>query len=211
MTKLTPEELMVLGRDREAAAAALGVQERDPLVNPAQQLAALLPALRDVVAGVGASDLTTATPCAGFDVSGVLEHMIAGASAFAPAFRGSEPGAPLEGDVHTRWHAAMTELAGALTSDGALERSLDTPFGPLTGAAFAQYVVFDGLVHGWDLSSALGLTYTPPADVVDAVRAALPALVPDAARDGDTFAAVQDAPPGATALEQVVAFSGRIV
>ena len=78
-------------------------------------------------------------------------------------------------------------------------------------AVVRQYVVFDGLVHGWDLSTALGLPYAPPADVVAAVQQALPALVPDPARDGDTFAAALEAPDGASPLEQVVAFSGRKV
>lgn len=180
-------------------------------MDASQQLSELMPVLREVVGGVGPDDLTRSTPCASFDIAGVLEHMIGGASAFAPAFRGAEPGAPLEGDVLARWSAAMTELVGAVTSEGALERTLQTPFGELTGAAFAQYVVFDGLVHGWDISTALGTDYSPPAGVVSAVATALPALVPNPARDGDTFAAAQDAPPGASDLERVVAFSGRKV
>lgn len=212
MTELTPEELMALGRDREAVAAALGAHEGDAIrMDAAQQLETLMPALREVVAGIGPGGLGTQTPCDAFDVTGVLEHMIGGALAFAPAFRGTEAGAPLEGDVLSRWSAAMTELVGAVMSDGALERTLETPFGPLTGAQFAQYVVFDGLVHGWDISTALGLPYSPPAEIVSAVTDALPALVPDPARDGDTFATALEAPPGASALERVVAFSGRKV
>jgi uncharacterized protein (TIGR03086 family) len=178
-------------------------------MDASQQLSELMPVLMKVVDQIGPEDLARPTPCATFDVAGVLEHMIGGATAFAPAFRGAAPGAPFEGDVVTRWRAAMDELVAAVGSGGALERTLATPFGELSGAAFGQYVVFDGLVHGWDLTTALGLPYDPPAAVVDQVHAALPALVPDPARDGDTFAAAVPAAAGASPLEQVVAFSGR--
>ena len=35
------------------------------------------------------------------------------------------------------------------------------PFGEVPGAVFARFVVFDGLVHGWDLATATGQTYAP--------------------------------------------------
>ena len=79
----------------------------------------------------------------------------------------------------------------------------------MPGSVFAGFVAFDGLIHGWDIATAAGLTYDPPADVVAAVDEFARAALGPEMRDGDTFAEATDAPVGAGRLEQLVAFSGR--
>ena len=83
--------------------------------------------------------------------------------------------------------------------------------GTMPGETFARLVAFDGLVHGWDLATATGQAYDVPDDVVAAVdefaRAALSAEM----RDGDTFKAETNPSAGASRLERLVAFSGRMV
>lgn len=181
-------------------------------MNGAQQLGAVIPLLRDVVAGISPDQLDNASPCKDFTVTGVLEHMIGGATAFAPAFRGTT-GSTLsgEGDVVTRWSAAMTELLAAVESPGALDRTIASPFGEVSGDAFARYVAFDGLIHGWDLSTATGQAYAPPADLVEHVDGFARGLIADPMRDGDTFAAETPVGPDASVLQRLVAFSGREV
>ena len=83
MTEQATRDLIAIGRDREAAAAALG-----GTVNGVQQLEQIAPMLGAIVGNIDDGDLQRPTPCARFAVADVLEHMIAGASAFAPAFRG---------------------------------------------------------------------------------------------------------------------------
>ena len=64
-------------------------------MHPLDQFAQLAPVLGGVVAGISPDQLDAPTPCAGFDVRGVLEHMIGGATVFAAAYRGeAEPPAP---------------------------------------------------------------------------------------------------------------------
>ena len=180
-----------------------------------QQLDVIIPLLESVVAEISPGQLERPTPCARFTVAGVLEHMIGGATAFAPAFRG-EP-APAEdlplpdGSVTARWQDAMADLLDAVHSLGAQDRTIASPFGEVPGAVFARYVAFDGLVHGWDLASATGGSYAPPAAVVAAVDSFARDLVKPEMRDGDTFGAESVAPTDATDLERVVAFSGRDV
>jgi uncharacterized protein (TIGR03086 family) len=206
------DELMAIGRDREAVEAATRSADQDVDTAGAEQLAELMPHLRAVVARIDPAKLAAPTPCERFDVRGVLEHMIAGTAHFAPAFRG-EPGpaaAPAnEEDVLERWGAAMTDLLDAVHSPGAGARTIASPMGEVPGAAFARFVVFDGLMHGWDLATATGQPYAPPAELVDEVGAfARQALAPEM-RDGDTFAAETEAPADAGSLERLVAFSGR--
>jgi uncharacterized protein (TIGR03086 family) len=222
---LSTDELIALGRDREAVASAT----RDSASRPAHhgppattapggtmhapdQLDALMPLLQEIVAQISADQLDDPTPCAHFTVAGVLEHMIAGAAAFAPAFRG-EPVPPADSsgadDVTDRWRRAMSDLQDAVHSDGALDRTIAAPFGDVPGAAFACFVVFDGLVHGWDLATATAQPYAPPDSLVREVDDFVRQVLTPAMRDGDTFAAEASAPADASPLERLVAFSGR--
>ena len=207
----TTAQLITLGRDREAVALAT----RTPFggtMNGAQQLGVVIPLLRDIVAGIAPDQLDEATPCKDFTVTGVLEHMISGATTFAPAFRGTTGSTLTEGGtVVERWSAAIAELLAAVQSPGALERTIASPFGEVSGDAFARYVAFDGLVHGWDLSIGTAQGYAPPIDLVEQVDTYARGLIAAPMRDGDTFAAETEPGPDASAIERLVAFSGREV
>lgn len=178
-----------------------------------QQLDELMPILRAMVDGIDPRQLDHPTPCAKFTVTGVLEHMIGGVKFFAPQFRG-EP-SPAEADdadgdtIHQIWHRAMTELLAAMHSPGAQERTVESPFGPVPGALFFRYVVFDGLMHGWDLGVATAQRYAPRPELVAEVDAFARGLLKPEMRDGDTFGAEVQPPADATELERLVAFSGR--
>jgi uncharacterized protein (TIGR03086 family) len=69
----------------------------------------------------------------------------------------------------------------------------------------------DGLVHGWDIATATGQSYEPSADIVAEVDAFTRQAISEDMRDGDTFAAAVEPPVGASALVQLVAFTGRQV
>ena len=204
-------DLIVLGRDREAVAAATRTSNQGEAMDGVQQLDEIIPLIEKVVEQIRADQLDNPTACANFTVTGVLEHMIGGATHFSPAFRGEAAGsaAPLEGELIDRWSRAMAELLSSLHSPGAQERTVTAPFGEVPVAAFARYTAFDGLVHGWDLSRATGLPYEPPDDLVAEVDAFARQFVQPEMRDGDTFAAETEAGPEATTLERIVAFSGR--
>ncbi len=176
-----------------------------------QQLDEIIPLIEKVVEQITPDQLHHPTACANFTVTGVLEHMIGGATHFSPAFRGGAAGsaAPLEGELTDRWNRAMAELLSSLHSPGAQERTVTAPFGEVQVADFARYTAFDGLVHGWDLSRATGLPYEPPDVLVAEIDAFARQFLQPEMRDGDTFAAEAVAPLEATSLERTVAFSGR--
>jgi uncharacterized protein (TIGR03086 family) len=208
MTDLHTNDLIAHGRDREAVASALG-----GTVDGVQQLEQIAPMLGALVGGITDADLGRPTPCANFDVEAILEHMIAGASAFAPGFRGdgSAPNPPTEGSVFDRWSSAMGALMEAVHTDGAQDNTIPSPFGEVPGAYFARYVALDGITHAWDLATATGQTVDPPDALVAEVDAFARELIKPEMRDGDTFADATEPPADATALERLVAFTGRTV
>jgi uncharacterized protein (TIGR03086 family) len=187
-------------------------------VEGSEQLAVIIPMLKKVGAGILPEQLEASTPCASFTVSDVRDHMTGLASAYAPAFRGDapppndpDPSVPGDEDLAARFQLAMDGLLDAVQSPGALERTLDTPFGPMPGSVFARLVAFDGLIHGWDLAISTQQVWDPPEDVVAEVdEFARQAIAPEM-RDGDTFAQETHAPPEATPLLRLVAFSGRTI
>ena len=209
--------LLGAGRDHEAARAGVAEliaqlpdsTEGHPM-DALTQLAQLGPLVGEVVAGITPDQLALATPCQDFNVRGVLEHMIGGATMFAAAYRGVEATSPDTEDVLAGFGPALGDLAAAMSEPGAMQRNVDAPFGTVPGEQFARFVVLDGLIHGWDLATATGQKYSPSAELVGAVtefaKQALPPL-----RDGETFAAATVAAEDATPIEHLAALSGRQV
>ena len=177
-------------------------------MDPITQLHQLGPHLGAVVAGITPDQLDNPTPCREFTVRGVLEHMITGATAFAAAYRGEAPPDPVLTEPLASFGAAMDDLAAAVTAPGALDRTVQAPFGAVPGDTFARFVVLDGLVHGWDLATATDQTYRPPDELVAAADAFARRTI-DQLRDGQTFAAAVEPAAGASPIERLASYTGR--
>jgi uncharacterized protein (TIGR03086 family) len=211
MTDADVAGLIEHGRDREAAALG-AAPTKGPRMDVLSRLDELGPVLAGAAGGISPAQLDDPTPCAGFTVRGVLEHMLGGAAAFAAAFRGEQPpaDAALPEDLLGAFGPALTSLVEAIRSPGALDRDVAAPFGEVPGETFARFVVLDGLVHGWDLATATGQAYEPPdALVADVTAFAIDALPP--LRDGETFCEPTEPPASATPIERLAALTGRTV
>lgn len=206
-------QLLTAGRDREAAErgahlARATTPDDGGAMDPLAQFEQLGPVLGGVFAGISPDQLDRPTPCADFTVRGVLEHMIQGATAFAAAYRGEPAAEPAITDPIVDVQSALGDLAASITAPGALGRTIQAPFGEIDGESFARFVALDGLVHGWDLATATGQPYDPPAEVVTAVTSfAQQTLEP--LRDGDTFKVAVEPGPDATSIERLAAYTGR--
>lgn len=213
----TASQLIEAGRDHEAAqrGVAEASAHRNPSpaphggqMDPLTQLEHLGPALGIVVGGIAPDQLDWPTPCADFTVRGVLEHMVGGATMFSAAFRGEAAAEPDLRDPLHGFGPALGELAAAISAPGALERTVAAPFGEVPGETFARFVVLDGLVHGWDMATATGQPYDPPAELVAAADAFARGAV-DPLRDGTTFADAVEPAPDASPIERLAAYTGR--
>lgn len=179
-------------------------------MHPLEQFEQLGPVLGEVIAGLRADQLDRPTPCAEYTVRGVLEHMAGGATAFAAAYRGEAPEDPSLGDPIAAVQSALGELGVSISAAGALDRTIQAPFGEIDGETFARFVVLDGLVHGWDLATATGQSFDPPSDLVAAVTEFAQQTL-DPLRDGQTFKSATEPLADATPIERLAACTGRSI
>lgn len=180
------------------------------------QLTVILDRVGDLVDEIETDDLTAPTPCDDFTVHDVLDHMMVLGTGFAHLFRGEqpkdEPAPPVYGRVPAaEFRRAMDELLDGVTSEGAMERSLETPIGEMPGETFARVVAFDGLVHGWDLAAATGQPYRIDDDIVRDVAEFARSALSEELRQNGMFGPATTAPADATPIEELAAFSGRTV
>ena len=183
-------------------------------MTPIEQLEHIIPALSEVVGRIWYSQLEAPTACAEFNVHDVIDHMIVGGGTFAPLFRGETPTGVTAPAVYgwvpvSEFNQTMGDLLAAVQSPEALDRTIPSPFGEISGDTFARFVAFDGLIHGWDLAHATGQVWAPPAELVEAVEEFARMAITPEMRDGRTFKDAEAALPGAGALDRLVAFSGR--
>jgi uncharacterized protein (TIGR03086 family) len=191
-------------------------QRRRQLVEPIDQFEAVAARLGQLVKGVRPDQLDNPTPCARFRVRDLLGHFIGNIDSVADGFRGRpipDPLVPrpeiLGDDPGKTYDRVMADFTASIRSPGAMDQVLSVPFGEVPAPALVGFVAFDLMVHLWDLATATGQSYAPPDDLVAEVDAFARQVVAPALRDGDTFAAEVEPPPGATRLERLVAFSGR--
>jgi uncharacterized protein (TIGR03086 family) len=177
-------------------------------------------AAAEVGCRVRPADLDRATPCAGWTVADLLNHLSIQHRGFAAAARGEggdlaiwavRPPAP---DPVADFLAATAEVLTAFAADGVETVPFRLPE-VSTAMAFpaAQAVSFhfiDYVVHSWDLARSIG---TCPDLDQPVLEAALPVAqqVPGEARDrpGSPFGPMVPVPADAPRLDRIVAHLGR--
>lgn len=175
--------------------------------------------LTKLIAGIRPEQLDAPTPCDDWTVRDLLNHLVGAAHMFGGAFAGQAPaggdgrdaGDLVGDDPVAAWAAAVQVIASGLDTPGALEREIPMPFGPTPGTIVFEILKFDTLVHAWDLATATGQPFDPPADVVEEAIGVAQLLIAPEMRNGQVFAAEVTAPQGATPIQRLAAFTGRTV
>lgn len=157
----------------------------------------------NLLAEVGADDLDRPTPCAGWDVRTLANHMLGSVRTFVTMLQGSPPGWHAPEDFSTGFGEELRVRGNVLVN---LWRELgDQAMGnpDIQAAEFA--------VHAWDLAVALGRD-TAALDEPLAQRAL---VTLDAnlgvERRGNAFGPARTAPAGSDASTHLAAYAGRTV
>ena len=165
--------------------------------------------------------LTLSTPCAGWDLRRLLDHMTSENLGFAAAARGQ--GADLSVWAHDEnradpvadYVAATDTLLAAFAEPGVLDQSFALPLlttereFPGHQAVLMQLV--DGVVHAWDLARTLGLPLSIDDELTKPVLDLSVQIPDDESRlaPGAAFGPAQPFPADASPLDQIVALLGR--
>ncbi len=168
-----------------------------------------------LLAGVPAAALGSATPCPGWDVQVLVDHMIGWLQVFAASANGQE----VEGDPSTfvstapvaEFEAAARDLVSGWRRGG-VERAV-----PMIGAKLPVQMVLDMslmeyVIHGCDLATATGQAVPFSDDemlvTLDRARSTLP---DDYRGEGKPFGVAIEVGPDAPVLDRLRGFMGRAV
>lgn len=118
---------------------------------------------RKTLAGVQLEQLNNPTPCTKWKVQNLIVHNLKVPGFVHGVFNGDMTDTtlevrgplPIEGPV-AALDAGVASVLEMVKASGALEKSLNTPFGPMTGGQFLFFPFMDLLIHTWDLAKATG-------------------------------------------------------
>jgi uncharacterized protein (TIGR03086 family) len=169
-----------------------------------------------VVAGIKPGQWQTDTPCDGWDVHALLNHLVAGnlwAAELGAGVTIEDVGNRLDGDVLGADPAASyaTSAAAAATTfrrPGALDAPCAVSYGPVPGSVYAGHRFLDVLVHGWDLAVATGQGADLDPGLMQACREVIEPQVA-AFRAAGVFGDELPVPPDATDQQRFLAMLGR--
>ena len=170
-----------------------------------------------IVAGINPGQWQAGTPCAGWDVHALLNHLVAGnlwAAELAAGATIEDVGDRLDGDMlgadpAASYATSAAAAAAAFRGPGALDAPCAVSYGPVPGSVYAGHRFLDVLVHGWDLAVATG--QDPELDPAH-LRACRAVIEPQVAafRAAGVFGDEQPVPPGATEQQRFLAMLGRL-
>src|SRR5438874_1317271 len=169
-----------------------------------------------IVDGVPADRWHAETPCQGWDVRALVNHIVSGnlwAAELAVGATIGSVGDRLDGDVlgadPAKAYAASAEAAAAaFRRPGALDAPCAVSYGPVPGSVYAGHRFIDVLIHGWDLAVATGQDSHLDPELVDACAAVI-APQADLLKGSGMFGGDIVVPPGADAQTKLLAQLGR--
>jgi uncharacterized protein (TIGR03086 family) len=175
--------------------------------------------LAELIKAVPDDMLARATPCPGYSLGDLIEHVGGLALAFAAA--AAKNIGPLTGPARS-WDAArlgpdwrtsiprdLAALAAAWQGPSAWAGQTQAGGVDLPGEAAGMFGLNELVVHGWDLARASGQRLHPEPDALAAVHGFLVQVrAGDPGGDGP-FGPVVAVPAGRSLLDQVVGLAGR--
>ncbi len=166
---------------------------------------------------VGADQWSAPTPCSEWDVSALVDHLIDEQVWVAPLMAGhdldtaaaivEESKRTLDLDRVAAWDAAALGSRDAFGAVGALDRQVMLSRGETPATDYLNEMIFDLVIHAWDLGTAIGVTDALPDELIRVTRAGVDAFG-DLSASG-LFSAPVPVSDGASPEEQLVALTGR--
>ncbi len=165
-----------------------------------------------LIGGLTPEHREVSTPCDEWTVHDLLGHMCGGAHMVAGGMQGQAPPEEmpdfLADGPAAGWAAAAAHLAEAATPE-ALAATHQMPFGETSGEMAVAVITADHVTHAWDLARATGQDLSLSDDLAQFALETWKPLVPAEGRTGDGFKAVVPVSDDASAVDRLVAYTGR--
>lgn len=176
----------------------------------------VLEATGRLVAAVDDTQWSDPTPCEGWDVRELTNHIVAGnfwAAELAAGKTIEQVGSALDGDVlgddaAAAYDKSAAVAAAAFAAPGALDAPCAVSYGPVPGSVYAGHRIIDVFIHGWDLASATGQDTTLDPELV---AACIEIVEPQRGmlEASGAFGPSHDVPAGADPQTKLLAWLGR--
>ena len=187
-------------------------------MEPMEALAAADTQFARVIRVVTVDDLEKPTPCEGWSVRGLLNHVIGGNRSSVMLLEGGSRddvmalfGEDLIGDDYlVAYEDSIADSRAAFAEEGALGRTVHHPMGDIPATQLLQFRSSDLTLHGWDLARAIGADETIDPELASFVLEGLLPMAPMIASvgvfgEGPSGTVGDDAP----AQERLLDLTGR--
>jgi len=163
------------------------------------------------------ADLSAPTPCAGYDVRGLLNHLLYWGPWLVAAGRREEPPSPGAGEAESAlvtqdWRAALEKQTETLVDVFGASSAWDgmTALGTarMPSSVVGDMVLGEFVLHGWDLARASGQEVAYAPEAATAVYESAMAMG-EQARSMGVYGPLVEVAAGAPALERALGASGR--
>jgi uncharacterized protein (TIGR03086 family) len=167
-----------------------------------------------LVDGVADRQLDLPTPCDGWSVRELLNHVVSGnlwAAELATGKSIADVGDRLDGDTlgadaPSAYHASAALAVAAFNAPGAMDAPCAVSYGPVPGSVYCGHRILDVVIHGWDLAKATGQDTTLAPGLIDAVTAIVTPqmdMIASSGMFGTTVAIANDADAQTRLLSQL--------
>jgi len=117
----------------------------------------------------------SATPCSEWDVRAVVNHVVGEHRWVVPLMARKtidDVGPELDGDLlgddpAAAWHHATGPSHDAFAQPGAMDGTVHLSYGDERASAYCEQLIFDNLVHAWDLARVAGVDDELPPELVE--------------------------------------------
>jgi uncharacterized protein (TIGR03086 family) len=178
----------------------------------------------DRVHAIAADQWHLPTPDTEWDVAALVDHLIDENRWLPPLLHGHDLDAaakiveggrslPADGGVGANlakeWDEVAVAAADTVQESDAMDRTAALSRGPTPAREYVGEMVFDHIVHAWDLQTAIGYRGDPlPADLVATAYEMVKPMAPMLAESG-LFADPVEVSDDASPLDKLIALTGR--
>lgn len=168
------------------------------------------------VDAVAADQWTLGTPCTEWDVRTLVNHVAVEDLWVPPLLRGATigevgdrfDGDQLGADPKASWRAAHDDAVRAVGDLDSVDRTVHLSFGDFPASFYLTQLIFDHVVHAWDLAMAIGADTRLDPELVDFSGREF-AAQEESYRASGSIAERPEIPAGADPQTRLLAMFGR--